>query len=237
MSKDNFPVRMVEINKIIPYDSNVKIHDDEQIEKLANNIKKFGFDQPIVVDKDNVIIKGHGRRLACLKLGLDRVPVIVRDDLTKEEADAARLSDNRVTSSEYDIEGLQAELERLSNDFDFKSLGFDERELNFSIDNIDIEGEFVDNIEQAMNEYDEETQEKVAESNTINITKALGFKEIDANSAFDITKFVDMATIKYGAEPNESFCRAIRAMVENGELKWFIRLINLLKLKQNAQIG
>ena len=100
MSKDNFPVRMVEINKIIPYDSNVKIHDDEQIEKLANNIKKFGFDQPIVVDKDNVIIKGHGRRLACLKLGLDRVPVIVRDDLTKEEADAARLSDNRVTSSE-----------------------------------------------------------------------------------------------------------------------------------------
>ena len=158
MSKDNFPVRMVEINKIIPYDSNVKIHDDEQIEKLANNIKKFGFDQPIVVDKDNVIIKGHGRRLACLKLGLDRVPVIVRDDLTKEEADAARLSDNRVTSSEYDIEGLQAELERLSNDFDFKSLGFDERELNFSIDNIDIEGEFVDNIEQAMNEYDEETQ-------------------------------------------------------------------------------
>ena len=184
MQKENFPVQMLDIEKLIPYEGNVKIHDEKQIEKLANNIKQFGFDQPFVVDKDNVIIKGHGRRLACLKLGLKKVPVVVRSDLTKDQADAARLSDNRVTSSEYDIEGLQLEWERLSEDFDFQSLGFDERELNFSVDNIEIEGDFIDNIETAMNEYDEETQAKVEEKNKIGIAKALGFFIIFAHSRF-----------------------------------------------------
>lgn len=216
MHKDNFPVQMLDIEKLIPYEGNVKIHDEKQIEKLANNIKQFGFDQPFVVDKDNVIIKGHGRRLACLKLGLKKVPVVVRSDLTKDQADAARLSDNRVTSSEYDIEGLQLELERLSEDFDFQSLGFDERELNFSVDNIEIEGDFIDNIETAMNEYDEETQAKVEEKNKIGIAKALGFKEIDANSSFTITQFVDAVTIKYGKSPSESFCEAISDIVSKG---------------------
>ena len=218
MKNGNFPVVMVDIDKILPYEANVKIHDDAQVEKLANNIKKFGFDQPIVVDKDNVIIKGHGRRLACLKLGLKKVPVIVRDDLSKEEADAARLSDNRVTSSEYDIEGLQAELERLSQDFDFQSLGFDERELNFSVDNIDIEGDFIDDVETAMAEYDAETQAKIDEVKKVNITKSLGFKEIEANSSFDVTKFVDMAVAKHGGTPEEAFCKEISAIVQRGML-------------------
>lgn len=215
---DNLPIVMMNIDEIIPYEKNAKVHSDKQIESLANNIKRFGFDQPIVVDKDKVIIKGHGRRLACLKLGLKKVPVVIRDDLTKEQADAARLSDNRVTSSEYDIEGLQEELERLSDDFDFQELGFDERELNFSVDNIDIEGSFIDDIEGAINDYDEETQLKINEDNKIPVAKALGFKKVDASKMFTISQFVDTAVAKFGGSNDEAFCKALEKLLEDGEL-------------------
>lgn len=220
MTDTNYPVELVDIEELIPYDKNVKIHDEKQIEHLANNIKKFGFDQPIVVDKDNVIIKGHGRRLACLKLGLKKVPVVKRTDLTKEEADAARLSDNRVVSSSYDIEGLQEELERLSGSFDFDTLGFDTRELNFSLDNIDIEGDFIDNISQSIDEYNEDTEEKLQEDTKISVAKALGFKEIDGNSSYYVSKFVEMARMKYGLElsSDNAFCMAIKDIVDKGEL-------------------
>lgn len=220
MTETNYPVELVDIEELIPYDKNVKIHDEKQIEHLANNIKQFGFDQPIVVDKDNVIIKGHGRRLACLKLGLKKVPVVKRTDLTKEEADAARLSDNRVVSSSYDIEGLQEELERLSANFDFDTLGFDSRELNFSLDNIDIEGDFIDNISQSIDEYNENTEEKLQEDTKVSVTKALGFKEIDGNASYYVSKFVEMARMKYGLELSAdiAFCKAIKDIVDSGEI-------------------
>jgi len=71
-----------DINSLIPYVSNTKKHPDSQIDKLAGAIAEFGFDQPIVVDGDGVIIKGHGRLLASKKLQLNQVPVLVRTDLT-----------------------------------------------------------------------------------------------------------------------------------------------------------
>ena len=217
MIDKNLPVTIMNINSLIPFEKNVKIHDDKQINNLANNIRQFGFDQPIVVDVNNVIIKGHGRRLACLKLGIENVPVIVRDDLTPEEVDAARLSDNRVVSNEYDIEGLQEELERLAGDFDFQSLGFEERELNFSIDNIDIEqDEFVDNVTESIEKYDEETQEKLKEDKKISVVNALGFKYVSSADSFYINKFVEKAMSEYhqSLSPEVAFCRYVSELVE-----------------------
>lgn len=217
MIDKNLPVTIMNINSLIPFEKNVKIHDDKQINNLANNIRQFGFDQPIVVDANNVIIKGHGRRLACLKLGIENVPVIVRDDLTPEEVDAARLSDNRVVSNEYDIEGLQEELERLAGDFDFQSLGFDERELNFSINNIDIEqDEFVDNVTESIEKYDEETQEKLKEDKKISVVSALGFKYVSSADSFYINKFVEKAMSEYhqSLSPEAAFCRYVSELVE-----------------------
>ena len=63
----DFKVESWDVEKLIPYENNVKIHDEKQVKKIAESIKRFGWDQPIVVDKDGVIIKGHGRRLAALK--------------------------------------------------------------------------------------------------------------------------------------------------------------------------
>ncbi|EFO4448527.1 phage minor tail protein L [Escherichia coli] len=87
---------------LIPYEMNAKKHDEQQIRDLAAAIKKRGFDQPITVDKNDVIITGHGRREAAIFAGLERVPVIVRDDLSDDEVRAKRLEDNRLASIDYD---------------------------------------------------------------------------------------------------------------------------------------
>ncbi|HEE5406580.1 TPA: ParB N-terminal domain-containing protein [Acinetobacter baumannii] len=86
-------IQMWIVDDVKPYELNAKIHSEEQVAKIAESIARFGWDQPIVVDKNGVIIKGHGRRLAAIKLGLIEVPVLVRDDLNEEQVKAARLAD------------------------------------------------------------------------------------------------------------------------------------------------
>ena len=109
-------VELWDIERVKPYPKNTKLHPDEQIERLSRTISRFGWDQPIVVDKHGVIIKGHGRRLAALKLGLKKVPVCVRRDLSQDEADAARIADNAVIGMQFDTGMMQEELRRLLED-------------------------------------------------------------------------------------------------------------------------
>jgi DNA modification methylase len=116
---------------LTPYSNNAKTHPSEQVDKIAASIAAFGFDQPIVVDGDGVIIKGHGRREASLRLGLDKVPVLVRTDLSVAEIKAARLADNRTAQSPWDEELLRVELEALlEGDFDLGLTGFDLAEID-----------------------------------------------------------------------------------------------------------
>ncbi len=124
----NFEIVYRNPAELIPYEMNAKKHDEQQIHDLAAAIKKRGFDQPITVDKHDVIITGHGRREAALLAGLERVPVIVRDDLSEEEVKAKRLEDNRLASIDYDAIKLQQELESLVLG-DVEVFGFEEREL------------------------------------------------------------------------------------------------------------
>lgn len=95
------------------------------VDAVANSIKQFGFKNPIIVDKNNVIISGHTRRLAALKLGLKEVPVIVGKDLTEAQIKAFRLADNRVAEiAKWDDDALKAEMAKVL-DVDFESFGFD----------------------------------------------------------------------------------------------------------------
>jgi len=105
------------------YSQNAKIHSQEQIQEIARQIAAFGFDQPIVVDKDQTIIKGHGRTKAALQLGMAQVPVIIQD-LSEYEAMAARLGDNKVAEAPWDPEKLKFELGTLQRvGFDTKLTG------------------------------------------------------------------------------------------------------------------
>jgi site-specific DNA-methyltransferase (adenine-specific) len=115
---------MTPITKISPYAKNAKKHPEKQIKQIANSIEAFGFNQPIVVDKDNVIIVGHGRYEAARTLGLQEVPVITVD-LTEEQANAYRLADNKLNESEWDMNLVIEELKGLSEDM-IELTGFDQ---------------------------------------------------------------------------------------------------------------
>lgn len=117
-------IEYINIDQITPYERNAKKHPEEQVEHIANSIKEFGWQQPLVVDKDNVLIIGHGRLMAAQKLGLETVPVIRAEQLTEEQVAALRLADNKVAESEWDFNALDAELAGLF-DFDMEQFGFD----------------------------------------------------------------------------------------------------------------
>lgn len=111
------------ITLIKPYEKNAKKHPKKQIQQVANSIKEFGFNQPIVVDQDNIIIVGHGRYEASKLLGLVDVPVITVN-LTKAQASAYRLADNKLNESEWDMGLVIEELKELSDEM-FDLTGFD----------------------------------------------------------------------------------------------------------------
>ena len=113
-----------------PYKLNAKTHPAAQIALIKHSIDTFKPDQPIVIDEDGVIIKGHGRRLAAMELGLKEFPVIVRDDLTEIEKRAARLADNRSAESPLDNDFLKLELDELGIDLDLDQIGFDKGYLD-----------------------------------------------------------------------------------------------------------
>lgn len=121
---------LMNINEIKPYKNNSKIHTKEQITKLAENISKFGFDQPIVIDENNEIIKGHCRLLSAKELGLNEVPVLKIIDLTNNEKKLLRISDNKISElGSWDDEILKSELSEFDYEF-VKNIGFDSDEFN-----------------------------------------------------------------------------------------------------------
>lgn len=113
----------MDIQNIKPYEKNAKKHDKKQVQQIANSIKEFGFNQPIVIDKDNVVIVGHGRLEAAKLLGLTDVPTI-QVNLTEEQAKAYRLADNKLNESEWDMGLAIEELKGLSEEM-FDLTGFD----------------------------------------------------------------------------------------------------------------
>ena len=117
-------ILMMPVNSIKPYENNPRCNDDA-VEYVANSIREFGFKQPIVVDKNYVIIAGHTRFKAARKLGLKEVPVLVADDLTDEQAKAYRLADNKVGEfAGWDFDALNDELSGIF-DIDMSDFGFD----------------------------------------------------------------------------------------------------------------
>jgi len=217
MSKTTLPgqITVWDIEKIKPYDLNVKNHDASQVERIAKSIQEFGWDQPIVVDKDGVIIKGHGRRLASIKLGLKQVPVWVRDDLTPEQVRASRLADNRVAISDIDSAMLQKELESLN--FDLEGI-FDKKELNFleaDLGSVNTDA-FVDDIEVEVARQAEDstrTVEKV-DSRDVKIDKALGFKSIQGKDERHVAAFMAQVESETGKEGAEAFVTFVKTLLE-----------------------
>jgi len=119
------------IDLLIPYARNARTHDDAQIAQIAGSIKEFGFNNPILIDKDNGIIAGHGRVMAARKLGLTEVPTILLDHLSETQRKAYILADNRIAiNSAWDNEMLSLELSDIEDDISLAMLGFNVNELD-----------------------------------------------------------------------------------------------------------
>lgn len=135
---------------LIPYENNPRIND-RAVDAVAASIREFGFKQPIVIDKDGVIVCGHTRHKAAQKIGLEKVPCIMADDLTDEQIKAFRLADNKTADlAEWDEELLAEELAALK-DVDMESFGFE---------NID---ELIDQTLEASEDNFEEDEEEQPE--------------------------------------------------------------------------
>lgn len=113
------------LSEIKPYERNPR-RNDEAVKYLLESIKQFGFKQPIVVDRDGVIVAGHTRFKAAKQLGMTEVPCVVADDLTPEQIKAFRLADNKVGEiATWDFELLGLELDDLAElEIDMDDFGF-----------------------------------------------------------------------------------------------------------------
>jgi DNA modification methylase len=122
---DRIRIEYMATDRLIPYVNNPR-KNDKAVDVVAGSIQEFGFKNPIIVDRDNVIVAGHTRLLAARKLELEEVPVIRAEDLTEQQIKAFRLADNKTAEfAEWDMELLALELEGLDDIF----TGFNEVEI------------------------------------------------------------------------------------------------------------
>lgn len=111
------------IKELKPYKKNAKKHNKEQVEQIANSIEEFGFTQPVIVDKNDCVVAGHGRILGAKKAGLKQVPTVCLEDLTEEQIKAYRLVDNKLNESEWDNVLLKQSLDEIA-EIDMEVFGF-----------------------------------------------------------------------------------------------------------------
>ncbi len=119
--KDVKPVKIVidqeivlrNVEELLEYPHNAKKHPEWQVVKISDSIREFGFKQPIVLDKEDAVIVGHGRLRAAQLLGMKKVPCIIAKDLTPDQVKAYRLADNKLNESDWDMDLVTEELKDL----------------------------------------------------------------------------------------------------------------------------
>ena len=121
----------IDPNAVKPYERNAKIHDEKQVKNIANSIKRFGWQQDVVITRDNVLVIGHGRRLAAIQLGCEMPYHMIdkdADDLTDDDIRELRLVDNMTNESawDFDLKALES-LELDFEGFDFIDISEDEK--------------------------------------------------------------------------------------------------------------
>ena len=129
-------IEKIKVGKLVPYENNPR-KNDKAVAKVANSIREFGFINPIVIDKNNVVVAGHTRLKAALKLKMDSVPCIRVDALTDEQVKAFRLADNKLSElAEWDVDLLEQELADIidiaMSDFGFEELGDEGEDLTYT---------------------------------------------------------------------------------------------------------
>ena len=158
MNKKEINIVYKSVDELIPYVNNPR-DNANAVDAVASSIKNFGFKVPIVTDKGNEIVTGHTRLLAAKKLGMDKIPVIIADDLSEAEVKAFRLADNKVSElADWDWSLLDSEFEELKEmelNFDMEEFGFESSD----IDHLNLDDFFEQS--QSMHKEEKNTEEDI----------------------------------------------------------------------------
>lgn len=129
------------VERLVPFENNARVHDDEQVAQIAASIEQFGFTAPLLVDGESGILAGHGRLAAARSLGMVEVPVVVLDHLSPEQRRAYVIADNKLAENAgWDMGKLDAELRVLMTaDFDLSAMGFSDEDLQRLEDGLELE--------------------------------------------------------------------------------------------------
>ena len=125
-------MKLVPIDRLVPYINNARTHSPEQINKLRSSLREFGFINPVIIDRDYGVIAGHGRILAAKEEGITEVPCVFADYLTEAQKKAYIIADNRMAmDAGWDEDLLRVEIEALQAEaFDVSLTGFDQNEID-----------------------------------------------------------------------------------------------------------
>jgi hypothetical protein len=179
---------MREVADLIPYINNPR-KNDAAVDMVASSIKNFGFKVPIVIDGKNEIVSGHTRLKAAKKLGIDKVPCIVADDLSEQQIKAFRIADNKVSElSIWDDELLKIELEGLQDIF----TGFDSDEL----EDVEVENPYTMKVQTPVYEI---TDNDPRAEDLVNRTKTNYLIEVinQADISFEDKEFLTLAAYRH----------------------------------------
>jgi hypothetical protein len=159
-------IKYIPIDDIKPYKNNPRLNEDA-IPYVMNSIKEFGFKNPIILDKNNVIVAGHTRLESAKRLDMKEVPVIYADDLTEEQIKAFRLADNKVSEkSMWDYTKLDEELDNIL-DIDMSMFDFVNDDINWN------------DVEELTNEtYDKPEHNMLECPNCHHIDRDIHFKKV-----------------------------------------------------------
>lgn len=174
---------------ITPYAKNAKRHDKKQIDNVAESIKQYGFVQPIVIDRDGIIVIGHCRALAAKQLGMDEVPCVCVDDLTPEQVRALRLVDNKTNESPWDFDLLYDELQDLdlgAFDFEWGIDAVDDYDVDFALP----AGEKSEICQMTFTLHDNQKKliEYAINSVKDNITETFGNTNKNGNALYEVVR-------------------------------------------------
>lgn len=127
-------IERIAVEALLPYAKNSRTHSDEQVAQIAASIKEFGFNNPILIDKENTVIAGHGRLLAARRLGIKEIPCIQLSHLSENQRRAYIIADNKLAlNAGWDDEMLKIELHELDGNIDSSLLGFTVPELTVAM--------------------------------------------------------------------------------------------------------
>lgn len=212
MSTSDDKVQAWDIDRLIPAENNNKVHTDVSVAKLAKSMDRIGQISPVIVDKDGVIIAGHGRARAAMTLGWSKIKVI-QLDVDRQTAIKMRLADNLMSNQNYDQEAILSEIGELGDMTDIEHMIGDDKMADMLrgmlASDLDMNDEAIaDDITKSVEDFETESDERMSQigDEEAPLRRAFGFDKLTPDQTRRVKRFMAMVIDETGqADPRDAF--------------------------------